>query len=131
MSETQTELNIPTFDDVVAAHERIAPHIHRTPVLTSTYLNGLTGAELFFKCENFQKAGAFKARGACNAVFGLDDAKASKGVVMELPRNLGTMDFVLQDTRGQEVERGTRKLGPGVHRFSVPPSGLIRLTRRN
>lgn len=71
---------IPTFDDVLAAHARIAPHIHRTPVLTSSYLNDLTGAELFFKCENFQKAGAFKVRGACNAVFGLSDEMAAKGV---------------------------------------------------
>ena len=73
-------LLVPTFDDVLAAHERVKPYIHRTPVLTSTYLNDLTGAELFFKCENFQKAGAFKVRGACNAVFGLSDAMAAKGV---------------------------------------------------
>ncbi|QXT41380.1 beta-hydroxyaspartate dehydratase BhcB [Gymnodinialimonas ceratoperidinii] len=72
--------HLPTFDDVIAAHDRIRPHIHRTPVLTSTYLNELTGAELFFKCENFQKAGAFKVRGASNAVFGLSDAEAAKGV---------------------------------------------------
>ncbi len=71
---------IPTYDDVVAAHDRIRPHIHRTPVLTSSYLNGLTGAELFFKCENFQKAGAFKVRGASNAVFGLSDDMLEKGV---------------------------------------------------
>src|SRR6056297_291709 len=71
---------IPSYDDVVAAHERIKPYIHRTPVLTSQYFNELTGAELFFKCENFQKAGAFKVRGACNAVFGLSDAEAEKGV---------------------------------------------------
>ena len=74
------DLTIPSFDDVLAAHARIAPHIHRTPVLTSQYFNALTGAELFFKCENFQKAGAFKARGASNAVFGLSDAMAAKGV---------------------------------------------------
>lgn len=72
--------HLPTFDDVIAAHDRIAPYIHRTPVLTSTYLNELTGAELFFKCENFQKAGAFKVRGASNAVFGLSDADAAIGV---------------------------------------------------
>lgn len=69
-----------TLDHVRAAHERIKPYIHRTPVLTSTYFNELTGAELFFKCENFQKAGAFKVRGASNAVFGLSDAMAEKGV---------------------------------------------------
>ncbi|MBP9952475.1 MAG: pyridoxal-phosphate dependent enzyme [Cypionkella sp.] len=71
---------IPTFDDVIAAHERIKPYIHRTPVLTSSYLNALTGAELFFKCENFQKAGAFKVRGASNAVFGLHEDQLAKGV---------------------------------------------------
>jgi threonine dehydratase len=74
------DMIIPTYADVEAAHARIAPHIHRTPVLTSEYMNALTGAELFFKCENFQKAGAFKARGASNAVFGLSDEMAAKGV---------------------------------------------------
>ncbi len=73
-------MNIPTYDDVIAAHVRIEPHIHRTPILTSSYFNELTGAQLFFKCENFQKAGAFKVRGASNAVFGLDDETAKKGV---------------------------------------------------
>jgi len=63
-----------------AAHERIRPHIHRTPVLTSARLDAAGGASLFFKCENFQKAGAFKARGATNAVFSLDDAAAQRGV---------------------------------------------------
>lgn len=74
------DMIIPTYEDVLAAHARIAPYIHRTPVLTSSYFNELTGAELFFKCENFQKAGAFKVRGACNAVFGLPDDVAAKGV---------------------------------------------------
>lgn len=71
---------VPSIDDVRQAHERIKPHIHHTPVLTSSYLNQLTGAELFFKCENFQKAGAFKVRGASNAVFSLTDEEASNGV---------------------------------------------------
>ena len=71
---------VPTFDDMIAAHERIKPYIHRTPVLTSSYLNELSGCEIFFKCENFQKAGAFKVRGASNAVFALSDIEASKGV---------------------------------------------------
>ncbi|EAV43218.1 putative threonine dehydratase [Stappia aggregata IAM 12614] len=71
---------IPTLEDMLVAHERIKPYIHRTPVLTSSFLNELTGAELFFKCENFQKAGAFKVRGASNAVFGLDEETAKAGV---------------------------------------------------
>lgn len=74
------DMTYPTYDDVIAAHARIAPYIHRTPVLTSTYLNELTGADLHFKCENFQKAGAFKVRGACNAVFGLPEEKLARGV---------------------------------------------------
>lgn len=69
-----------TIEDVRTAHERIKPYIHNTPVLTSTYLDGLSGAELFFKCENFQKAGAFKVRGASNAVFGLTDEQVKNGV---------------------------------------------------
>jgi threonine dehydratase len=62
------------------AHERIRQHIHRTPVLTSARLDAASGASLFFKCENFQKVGAFKARGATNAVFALDDETARHGV---------------------------------------------------
>jgi threonine dehydratase len=63
-----------------AAHERIRPYIHRTPVLTSARLDAACGASLFFKCENFQKVGAFKARGATNAVFALDEETARRGV---------------------------------------------------
>lgn len=81
---------IPTFDDVLAAHRRIEPHIHRTPVLTSRMLNELVGAELFFKCENLQRAGAFKARGATNAVFGLSDEQAARGVATHSSGNHGT-----------------------------------------
>lgn len=82
-------LDLPAFDDVLEAHERIKPHIHQTPVLTSEFMNKLTGAELFFKCENFQKAGAFKVRGASNAVFGLSDKQAEKGVATHSSGNHG------------------------------------------
>ena len=77
MSES---LPIPTLQDMLDAHERIKPYIRQTPIRTSDYLNELTGAELFFKCENFQEPGAFKVRGACNAVFGLTEEQAEKGV---------------------------------------------------
>jgi len=79
-NSTSPTMTIPTYDDVLAAHERVKPYIHETPVLTSTRLNEMTGAKLFFKCENLQKAAAFKVRGACNAVFGLTDAEAKIGV---------------------------------------------------
>ena len=69
-----------SIDDVLAAAERIRPHAHRTPVLTCAALDAMTGARLFFKCENLQKVGAFKFRGACNAVMALSGAEAARGV---------------------------------------------------
>src|SRR6516162_5751059 len=78
------------FDRICAAHERIRPYIHRTPVLTSSPLDEASGAKLFFKCENLQKVGAFKARGATNAVFALDDATAKRGVATHSSGNHGT-----------------------------------------
>jgi threonine dehydratase len=71
----------PTFADIQEAARRIGPYIHRTPVLTCASLDRLTGAELHFKCENFQKVGAFKFRGACNAVFSLSGEEARHGVL--------------------------------------------------
>ena len=78
------------LEKIRAAHERIRPHIHRTPVLTSSRLDEASGAQLFFKCENFQKIGAFKARGATNAVFALNDAIAQRGVATHSSGNHGT-----------------------------------------
>ncbi len=77
------------LDAIRAAHERIRQHIHRTPVLTSERLDEAGGVSLFFKCENFQKIGAFKARGATNAVLSLDDATAGRGVATHSSGNHG------------------------------------------
>jgi len=71
----------PTWQTISEAHERIVPKIHRTPVLRSATLDALTGAELCFKCENLQKTGSFKIRGATNAIFSLTDEEASRGIV--------------------------------------------------
>ena len=71
---------IPSYEDMIEARKRIEPHIRRTPVRSSQYLNELAGCEIFFKCENFQEPGAFKVRGATNAVFGLNKEQAKKGV---------------------------------------------------
>ena len=71
---------IPSFSEVSKAHQKIAPFIHRTPVLTNHQVDERSGANVFFKCENFQKVGAFKFRGACNAVFSLPDEQAVNGV---------------------------------------------------
>lgn len=80
---------LPTFEEVQSAHVRIRPHIHRTPVFTSEYFNSLSGAQLFFKCENLQKTGSFKARGAANAVFALSDEHAARGVATHSSGNHG------------------------------------------
>jgi threonine dehydratase len=71
----------PNLSDVRAAHDRIRPFIDRTPVLTCSAINALAGARVYFKCENFQKVGAFKIRGATNAVQSLSDETATRGVV--------------------------------------------------
>ena len=71
---------IPDLDIIKNAAERIRPYIHRTPVMSSAAINEICGSSIFFKCENFQKAGAFKSRGACNAVFSLDEKQLSNGV---------------------------------------------------
>jgi len=74
-------MNLPTLSDIQSTHKKIRPFIHRTPVLTSQQLNRIFGCELYFKCENFQKVGAFKFRGATNAVLSLADDQKKHGVV--------------------------------------------------
>jgi threonine dehydratase len=69
------------FQDIREAAERIAPHVHHTPIMTSRTINAMFGAEIYFKCENLQKVGAFKARGAVNAVMQLDETTARNGVI--------------------------------------------------
>jgi len=80
---------LPDLAAIRAAHARIAPYVHRTPVFTCRSLDDATGAHLFFKCENLQEVGAFKARGACNAVFALSDDIAARGVVTHSSGNHG------------------------------------------
>src|SRR5438034_3574964 len=105
------------LDSIRAAHERIRPYIHRTPVLTSSRLNQATGASLFFKCENFQKIGAFKARGAANAVFSLDDATARRGVATHSSGN-----------HGAAVARAAKLRG--IHAHIVMPSNSAKVKIR-
>ena len=90
----------PDFSDVLAAAKRIAPHAHVTPVLQSRSLDALAGAQLHFKCENFQRVGAFKFRGACNAVWSLGDAEAAHGVVTHSSGNHGAALALAAHTRG-------------------------------
>src|SRR5271154_2426210 len=79
----------PDWRAILDAHARIAPRIHRTPVLTSASLDAMVGARIFFKCENLQKTGSFKIRGATNAIFSLSDEEAARGIVTPSSGNHG------------------------------------------
>src|SRR5437764_428963 len=79
----------PTWEAISAAHSRIAPQIHRTPILTSASLDSMAGASFFFKCENLQKTGSFKIRGASNAVLSLSNEQAGHGIVTQSSGNHG------------------------------------------
>lgn len=91
---------IPTINDIHQAAERIQPYAHRTPILTSTSLNQQVGAEIFLKCENLQKVGAFKFRGACNAIFSLSQAEAAHGVITHSSGNHGQAVALAAQIRG-------------------------------
>ena len=86
MADGITHIDAKTISE---AHERIKPRIHRTPVMTSQSLNQMAGAQLFFKCENLQKTGSFKIRGAANAILSLSTEEASKGVLTHSSGNHG------------------------------------------
>jgi threonine dehydratase len=90
----------PSFEDVLAASERIASHVHRTPIMTSRSLDELTSARLVFKCENLQRSGAFKVRGAFNAVLSLSDQQASRGVATHSSGNHGAALAMAAAQRG-------------------------------
>lgn len=91
---------IPAYDDVLSAANRIYLHAHITPVITSNWFDQQTGAKLFFKCENLQKAGSFKFRGACNTVFSLSDEDARKGVATHSSGNHGQAVALAAKLRG-------------------------------
>jgi threonine dehydratase len=109
-------LNIPSFTDVQEAHKRIQPLIHRTPVLSSLGINEMFNCEISFKCENFQKVGAFKFRGATNAVRQLKTEEASKGVATHSSGNhaaalalaakqLGVPAYIVMPENAPEIKK--------------------------
>lgn len=106
----------PSFADIRSAHQRIAPHIHRTPVMTSASLDDISGAKLYFKCENFQRSGSFKMRGASNAVFSLSDAEAARGVLTHSSGNHAAALSLAAQRRG-------------IHAWIVMPSDAAQSKR--
>jgi threonine dehydratase len=122
---------LPDLDAILVAHARIGPHVHRTLVLASASIDAEVGARLYFKCENFQKIGAFKARGACNAVFSLGDDEARNGVVTHSSGNHGAALayaagrrgipawVVMPDNAPKVKQDNVRRLGATI-RFCAP-----------
>ncbi|KXO08340.1 Threonine dehydratase, catabolic [Moritella sp. JT01] len=109
-------IEIPEKVDLLDTHKRIKPFIHNTPVLSSKLINEIIGANIFFKCENFQKMGAFKMRGATNAIMQLSEAQKQKGVVTHSSGNfaqalalaaqsLGVKSFIVMPTTAPQVKK--------------------------
>jgi threonine dehydratase len=121
-----------TKQSIEQAHERIQPYIERTPVLTSTNLNELAGCQLYFKCENFQKVGAFKARGATNAALKLSKEERAKGLATHSSGNhaqaiaragkmLGVKSYIVMPRTAPEIKkRGVRGYGGEI--FECEPT---------
>ena len=118
-----TQVPEPTLDDVQATARRIEPHVHRTPVLTSSYLDQASGARLFFKCENLQKVGAFKMRGATNFVLQLSSAQADRGVVTHSSGNHGQAVAAAAAVRGVAATVVMPRSSAAVKRAAVAGYG--------
>jgi len=125
--------------EIEQAHARISPYISRTPVLTSRVLDVRFGAKLFFKCENFQKIGAFKARGAHNAVFSLSDAEVANGVVTHssgnhaaalalAARNRGVPAYIVMPTNALKSKIASVERNGGQITFCAPTTAAREAT---
>lgn len=121
-----------TREDLKDCHKSIKPYIHRTPVLTSSLLNDISGAQLFFKCENFQKMGAFKMRGAASAISKLSETQKAKGVVTHssgnfaqalslAARSLGVKAYIVMPSTAPQVKKDAVK-GYGGEIIECPPT---------
>ncbi|XP_062185883.1 serine racemase isoform X2 [Phragmites australis] len=125
------------IDSIREAQARIAPYVHKTPVLSSTSIDAIVGKQLFFKCECFQKAGAFKIRGASNSIFALDDKQASKGVVthssgqgtvsLELLEQVPEIDTIIVPISGGGLISGValaaKAINPSIRILAAEPKG--------
>ena len=116
-------VDLPTSTDVARAAERIRPFARRTPVLTAASLDALFGVRLFFKCENFQRVGAFKFRGACNAVWSLPEAEAARGVATHSSGNHGAALALAARLRGVPCTVVVPRNAPAVKRAAVTGYG--------
>ena len=122
---------MPTKQEVEEACRRVKPHVHNTPILKSSFINELSGAEVFFKCENFQKMGAFKMRGAMNAILKLSAAEKANGVVTHssgnfaqaialAAKNSGIKAFIVMPKNAPEVKKAAVRGYGGIIVESEP-----------
>lgn len=125
MGSVETGTCSVDVEQVRAAHERIAGHIHRTPVIHSRLLDELSGCEVFFKCENLQKVGAFKARGALNAVLGLAKDAAARGVATHSSGNHGAALAMAAAVRGIPAWVVMPDNAPAVKKAAVSAYGAV------
>jgi len=114
---------MPTWEGIQEAHQRIAPRIHRTPVLRSATIDALCGAEIFFKCENLQKTGSFKIRGATNAIFSLPEKEAERGIITQSSGNHGAAIACAATWRGVPAWIVMPKNAPSVKCKAVEAYG--------
>jgi threonine dehydratase len=122
---------IPNRKEVQDARERVRPYVHNTPVITSRLIDELSGAVIYFKCENFQKMGAFKMRGAVNAILQLNDAERKKGVVTHssgnfaqalslASKNLGVKAYIVMPSNAALVKKNAVESYDGIISESEP-----------
>lgn len=123
MPNSLSEADLPTLADVRRAAERIRPFARRTPVLTAASLDALFGVRLFSKCENFQRVGAFKFRGACNAVQSLAEAEAARGVATHSSGNHGAALALAARLRAVPCTVVVPRNAPAVKRAAVAAYG--------
>lgn len=116
-------MNLPSICDIQSAHERIKPFVHRTPVLTSRQLNIMFGCELFFKCENFQRVGAFKYRGATNAILQLTEEEKQRGVVTHSSGNHAAALALASQIQGVDAYIVMPENAPAVKKNAVAGYG--------
>ena len=114
---------LPRIEAIFEAQARISPHIHRTPIYTSSQLDRVCGTRLYLKCENLQKVGAFKARGASNAVFSLSDEEAKKGVATHSSGNHGAALAMAASKRGIAAHIVMPTGAPAVKKEAVAAYG--------
>ena len=116
-------MDIPIYSDIEKAHQIIQKYAHRTPVFTSKSINKIVGGELHFKCENFQKVGAFKFRGACNAVFSLSEKEAGKGVATHSSGNHAAALALAAKMRGIDAHIVMPDNSPEIKKRAVADYG--------